>query len=224
MKLKKTIILTLLFLLGGSVYSQNTDTMKNELDSVSYALGMSIANNLKQNGIDSVNSEVLASAVKTVMANQKPDLGQKEANDIINKHIQEKQKEKLKEQTAAGDKFLKENAIKEGVITTESGLQYKVVEMGDGPKPTDGQQVTVHYRGSLVDGTVFDESYKRGQPSSFGVNQVIPGWTEGLKLMPVGSTFEFYIPQELGYGARGAGAAIPPFSTLIFNVELIAVQ
>jgi FKBP-type peptidyl-prolyl cis-trans isomerase FklB len=224
MKDTRAVILVLLVFLVNSVNAQNSDTMKNELDSVSYALGMSIANNLKQNGIDSVNSEVLASAVKTVMANQKPDLGQKEANDIINNHIQEKQKAKLKEQTVAGDKFLEENAKKDGVITTESGLQYRVVEMGDGPKPTDGQQVTVHYRGSLIDGTVFDESYKRGQPSSFGVNQVIPGWTEGLKLMPVGSTFEFFIPQELGYGARGAGAAIPPFSTLIFTVELIAVQ
>ena len=121
-----------------------------------------------------------------------------------------------------GEKFLAENAIKEGVITTESGLQYEVIKMGKGKKPAATDKVRVHYHGTLIDGTVFDSSVERGEPTEFGLNQVIAGWTEGLQLMPVGSKFRFYIPQELGYGSRNAGS-IPPYSTLIFEVELIKI-
>ena len=124
---------------------------------------------------------------------------------------------------AAGKKFLEENKLKEGVITTESGLQYEVIKMGKGAKPTATDKVKVHYHGTLTDGTVFDSSVDRGEPITFALNQVIPGWTEGVQLMPVGSKFRFYIPQELGYGARQAGS-IPPYSTLIFEVELLGIE
>ena len=122
-----------------------------------------------------------------------------------------------------GEKFLAENALKEGVTTTESGLQYEVIKMGRGKKPAATDKVKVHYHGTLIDGTVFDSSVERGEPTSFGLNQVIKGWTEGLQLMPVGSKFRFYIPQELGYGAQAAGS-IPPYSTLIFEVELLSIE
>jgi FKBP-type peptidyl-prolyl cis-trans isomerase FklB len=122
-----------------------------------------------------------------------------------------------------GEKFLAENALKEGVTTTESGLQYEVIKMGKGKKPAATDRVKVHYHGTLTDGTVFDSSVDRGEPTSFGLNQVIKGWTEGLQLMPVGSKFRFYIPQELGYGAQAAGS-IPPYSTLIFEVELLGIE
>ena len=122
-----------------------------------------------------------------------------------------------------GEKFLAENALKEGVTVTESGLQYEVIKMGRGKKPTAADNVKVHYHGTLIDGTVFDSSVDRGEPITFGLNQVIAGWTEGVQLLPVGSKFRFYIPQELGYGAQNAGS-IPPYSTLIFEVELLGIE
>mgnify|MGYP003556492171 FL=1 len=122
-----------------------------------------------------------------------------------------------------GEKFLADNALKEGVTTTESGLQYEVLKMGKGKKPAATDRVKVHYHGTLIDGTVFDSSVDRGEPIVFGLNQVIKGWTEGVQLMPVGSKFRFYIPQELGYGAQNAGS-IPPYSTLIFEVELLGIE
>jgi FKBP-type peptidyl-prolyl cis-trans isomerase len=125
---------------------------------------------------------------------------------------------------AKGEAYLAENAKKEGVQITESGLQYTVITPADGAKPTETDQVTVHYRGTLIDGTEFDSSYTRGEPATFGLNQVIPGWTEGLQLMTVGSKYQFVIPQNLGYGDRGAGGAIGPFETLIFDVELIEIK
>lgn len=123
----------------------------------------------------------------------------------------------------AGKQFLAANAQKPGVITTPSGLQYKVIVQGDGPKPTANSEVEVHYKGTLIDGTVFDSSYDRGESISFFLNQVIAGWTEGVQLMPTGSKYELYIPYELGYGARGAGGVIPPYATLIFEVELLKI-
>jgi FKBP-type peptidyl-prolyl cis-trans isomerase len=136
---------------------------------------------------------------------------------------QAKAEREASENITAGEAFLAENASKEGVMVTESGLQYKVITEGSGPKPQATDQVTVHYRGTLLDGTEFDSSYSRGEPATFGLNQVIPGWTEGVQLMNVGSKYEFYIPANLAYGERGAGASIGPNSTLIFEVELISI-
>jgi FKBP-type peptidyl-prolyl cis-trans isomerase FklB len=130
---------------------------------------------------------------------------------------------KFGDSRAAGEAFLAENAKKDGVTTTSSGLQYEVIKMGKGKKPTAKNQVKVHYHGTLIDGTIFDSSVERGEPDIFPLAQVIPGWTEGLQLMPVGSKFKFYIPQQLGYGAQQAGQ-IPPYSTLIFEVELLGIE
>ena len=138
--------------------------------------------------------------------------------------LQDKLKAMLQSKTEEQEKFLQDNVAKEGVITLPSGLQYLVLKAGDGEKPGARTMVTVHYEGSLIDGKVFDSSYKRGNPATFGVHQVIPGWTEALQLMPVGSKWRLFIPSSLGYGARGAGGSIPPHATLIFDVELLGMR
>ena len=138
--------------------------------------------------------------------------------------LQDKLKAMLQSKTEEQEKYLQDNAAKEGVITLPSGLQYLVLKAGDGEKPGARTMVTVHYEGSLIDGKVFDSSYKRGNPATFGVHQVIPGWTEALQLMPVGSKWRLFIPSSLGYGARGAGGSIPPHATLIFDVELLSMR
>jgi FKBP-type peptidyl-prolyl cis-trans isomerase FklB len=138
--------------------------------------------------------------------------------------LQEKLKAMLHAQTEEQEKFLQDNATKEGVITLPSGLQHLVLKSGDGEKPGARTMVTVHYEGSLINGKIFDSSYKRGAPATFGVHQVIPGWTEALQLMPVGSKWRLFIPSSLGYGARGAGGSIPPHATLIFDVELLSMR
>lgn len=138
--------------------------------------------------------------------------------------LQDKLREMMGQKSEAGKQFLADNATRESVTTTPSGLQYEVLEAGEGPKPGPGSRVTVHYEGRLTDGSVFDSSYKRNSPATFGVNQVIPGWTEALQLMPQGSKWRLFIPHEIGYGARGAGGAIPPYATLIFDVELLGIQ
>jgi FKBP-type peptidyl-prolyl cis-trans isomerase FklB len=137
--------------------------------------------------------------------------------------LQEKLRQLLGQKTESNQKFLDENAAREGVTTLPSGLQYEVLQEGSGPKPDASSRVTVHYEGRLTDGKVFDSSYKRNQPATFGVRQVIPGWTEALQLMPVGSKWRLFIPSELGYGARGAGSSIPPHSVLVFDVELLGI-
>jgi FKBP-type peptidyl-prolyl cis-trans isomerase FklB len=138
--------------------------------------------------------------------------------------LQDKLKAMLQSKTEEQEKYLQDNAAKEGVITLPSGLQYLVLKAGDGEKPGARTMVTVHYEGSLIDGKIFDSSYKRGKPATFGVHQVIPGWTEALQLMPVGSKWRLFIPSSLGYGARGAGGSIPPHATLIFDVELLSMR
>ena len=138
--------------------------------------------------------------------------------------LQEKLKAMMQKNTEEQEKFLQDNAAKEGVVTLPSGLQYLILNNGNGEKPGPVTMVTVHYEGSLVNGKIFDSSYKRGQPATFGVHQVISGWTEALQLMPVGSKWRLFIPSSLGYGARGAGGAIPPHATLIFDVELLSMR
>ncbi len=197
-------------------------TLKTYKDSVSYAFGISIAENLKSQNIDNIEPLAVAKAFDDFNKSQNT-MNAEQANTIIQKFFDDKEAENHKEIVAEGEKFLAENAKKDGVKKTASGLQYKVLQTGNGAIPAASDKVKVHYKGTLINGTTFDSSYDRGQPAVFGVTQVIKGWTEALQLMPVGSKWELYIPYDLAYGSRGAGADIKPFSTLIFEVELLEI-
>lgn len=200
------------------------------MDKVSYALGIGIGRQLSQMGAADLNIDDFAQAIKDVIAGDLK-LGDAEAQQIVQEFFakqEEKQKAEAAEKGKAakqdGEKFLAENGKKEGVITTASGLQYQVLREGNGLSPKATDTVECHYEGTLIDGTKFDSSYDRGQTATFPLNQVIAGWTEGLQLMKEGGKYRFFIPYELGYGERGAGASIPPFSTLVFDVELVSVK
>lgn len=200
------------------------------MDKVSYALGIGIGRQLSQMGAADLNIDDFAQAIKDVIAGDLK-LGDAEAQQIVQEFFakqEEKQKAEAAEKGKAakqdGEKFLAENGKKEGVITTTSGLQYQVLREGNGQSPKATDTVECHYEGTLIDGTKFDSSYDRGQTATFPLNQVIAGWTEGLQLMKEGGKYRFFIPYELGYGERGAGASIPPFSTLVFDVELVSVK
>ena len=200
------------------------------MDKVSYALGIGIGRQLSQMGVADLNIDDFAQAIKDVIAGDLK-LGDAEAQQIVQEFFakqEEKQKAEAAEKGKAakqdGEKFLAENGKKEGVITTASGLQYQVLREGNGQSPKATDTVECHYEGTLIDGTKFDSSYDRGQTATFPLNQVIAGWTEGLQLMKEGGKYRFFIPYELGYGERGAGASIPPFSTLVFDVELVSVK
>lgn len=200
------------------------------MDKVSYALGIGIGRQLSQMGAADLNIDDFAQAIKDVIAGDLK-LGDAEAQQIVQEFFakqEEKQKAEAAEKGKAakqdGEKFLAENGRKEGVITTASGLQYQVLREGNGQSPKATDTVECHYEGTLIDGTKFDSSYDRGQTATFPLNQVIAGWTEGLQLMKEGGKYRFFIPYELGYGERGAGASIPPFSTLVFDVELVSVK
>jgi len=196
----------------------------NEHQRASYGLGVIMASNLKNQGGDSLDVDVLAQGVKDYYENKTLKISQQECMPIVQAYMQEASEKKGDMAKKENQLFLERNKAAEGVKVTASGLQYKVVKSGSGKAPVASDNVTVHYIGTLTDGTEFDSSVRRGQPASFGLGQVIRGWTEGLQLMKEGDKFIFYIPQELGYGERGAGAQIPPFSTLIFEVELIKVN
>lgn len=194
------------------------------MDKLSYAWGLAMGSQLKGMGVDSLNVEDYAEAVKAVYEGKELAISPEDAQKLIQEYLGGLQEKAMKQAREAGEKFLEENGKKEGVHTTSTGLQYVIEKEGTGksPKPTD--QVTVHYTGRLLDGHVFDSSVTRGEPATFPLNQVIPGWTEGLQLMKEGGKFTFFIPSDLAYGARGAGRDIPPHSTLIFEVELIKVN
>lgn len=197
-----------------------TDTLKK----VSYGLGTLVATNLKSQGGESLDLEAMKKGIEDVFLNKTLKLDQQASMSIVQAYMQqamEKKNEKLK---ADGKAFLEENKKKEGVQTTASGLQYKVITQGKGKQPAATSNVTVHYTGKLIDGTVFDSSVERNEPATFAVNQVIPGWTEALQLMHEGDKWMLYIPYDLAYGERGAGGQIPPFAPLIFEVELIKVN
>ena len=184
------------------------------MDKVSYALGIGIGRQLASIGAGTLNIDDFAQAVKDAIAG-KVQLDEREAQELVQNFFAEQE---------AGERFLAENGKKEGIITTKSGLQYQVLREGNGKSPKATDQVECHYEGTLIDGTKFDSSYDRGQTATFPLNQVIAGWTEGLQLMTEGAKYRFFIPYQLGYGERGAGASIPPFSALIFDVELVAVK
>lgn len=195
------------------------------MNKISYALGLGIAHQLKSMGIEDFSVEDFSQSVSDVLADKTPAMTNREAQELLNDYFQNKQKEEAEKAIAEGKVFLEANGKREGVTTTKSGLQYEVLTPGKGersPKATD--TVVCHYEGRLVSGKVFDSSYERNQPAEFGLNQVIPGWTEGLQLMSEGAKFRFYIPYLLGYGEQGAGPSIPPYSTLVFDVELISVK
>lgn len=190
--------------------------MQNQKEQLSYALGMALLSNLQQQNFVDVDYDVLAQAMKDTAANA-PKMTGEQANQAIASY----QQNLNKQLAVVGEEFLAENAKRDDVTVTSSGLQYRVMRRGEGiGRPTATSTVTVHYEGRLIDGQVFDSSYQRGEKISFGLNQVIKGWTEGVQLMRVGDKFEFYVPYQLGYGERGAGGSIPPYAALIFVVEL----
>ncbi|NJN47239.1 MAG: FKBP-type peptidyl-prolyl cis-trans isomerase [Candidatus Competibacteraceae bacterium] len=212
--------------MGSAVLAQELDTEQKKL---SYVIGMEIGSSLKSGGAD-VDFAVLSRAIEDTLTGKEPLLTAEEAQTIKQAYFQQIQEKRSAEAKVAGEKnraegdaFLAKNKDAEGVVTTDSGLQYQVVKEGEGAKPTATDQVTVNYKGTLIDGTEFDSSYKRGQPATFPVTGVIPGWTEALQLMPVGSTYRLFIPSELAYGERGAGGAIGPNAVLIFDVELMEI-
>jgi FKBP-type peptidyl-prolyl cis-trans isomerase FklB len=200
----------------------------------SYALGMNIGNglggNLKKQGVE-VDWTIVARGLKDAVAGGKTQLTEEQAQAVLKEvqtEVQKQQQEKTKaaadKNKSEGDAFLAANKSKEGIVTLPDGLQYKILTAGTGPKPTATDSVVCNYRGTLINGTEFDSSYKRGQPATFGVGQVIKGWTEALQLMPVGSKWQLFIPSNLAYGPRGAGAEIGPDATLVFEVELLSIQ
>lgn len=197
--------------------------MKNATDSVSYAIGMSLASFYKEQGITNVNPSLVTRALNDAMKGQKTLLTEEQMNMSISNYLQQLKKEKAAAAKKAGEEFLAANKTKPGVVTLPSGLQYLVVTEGTGPKPTLTDKVKCHYHGTLIDGTVFDSSVDRGQPIDFPVNGVIRGWVEALQLMPAGSKWKLFIPSDLAYGDNQAGAKIAPGSTLIFDVELIEI-
>ena len=195
-----------------------------QMDSLSYSLGVLLAENLKQQGFDKLDEASLTTAIKDVMSGKETQISVQEANGLVQQYMQKKQESKFADAKQAGEKFLKENAQREEVTVLPSGLQYEVLEPGSGEKPSAESKVKVHYHGTLIDGTVFDSSVERGEPATFGVNQVISGWTEALQLMPEGAKWKLYIPADLAYGERGAGQKIGPYATLIFEVELLEIM
>lgn len=193
------------------------------MEKLSYALGMVIGHNLKNMSVNEINATDFAVAVSDVLAGKTTQLNDAEAQQIVNTFIQKQQEEMGKAVREDGERFLAENAKKEGVTVLPSGLQYTVIKEGNGAKPLATDRVKCHYEGTLPNGTVFDSSYKRGEPAVFPLNGVIAGWTEGVQLMNEGAKYRFFIPYHLAYGERGAGQAIPPYAALVFDVELIEV-
>ena len=193
------------------------------MEDISYALGLSMANNFLGTGIRELNVEKFAKAMNDVFGNKQPEMSYEEAKQIMNNYFSKLQQEADIINKKAGEEFLSVNKGKAGIVTTPSGLQYEVLQAGTGDKPKATDTVRCHYEGRLINGNVFDSSYRRNQPADFPVNQVIPGWVEALQLMPVGSKWRLFIPSGLGYGEHGAGDIIGPNSALVFDVELLEI-
>jgi len=193
------------------------------MDKFSYSLGLGIGQNLVSLGANNINVDDFAQAIRDVLENRKTVISHVEARDIVNKFFKEKTEQANAMNIQQGKTFLEENKKRANVVTLKSGLQYEILTKGNGKSPSATDRVQCHYEGTLIDGTLFDSSIKRGQPAVFGVNQVISGWTEALQLMKEGDKWRLYIPYNLAYGEQGAGDSIPPFCTLVFEVELIKV-
>ena len=225
MILKKILIVLLLAVLVASTVSA-ADKFKSKQEEVGYAIGMNIGTSMRMQKLD-IDADQLAAGIKAAFKGDKTTLSEAEMQQILTAFQQEIQQSQMSKAAAAveeGKKFLAENGKKSGVVTLESGLQYKEIKAGSGAKPTAASTVKVNYRGTLVDGSEFDSSYSRGEPATFPVSQVIKGWTEALQLMEVGSKWELVVPAELAYGERSPGPTIPANSTLIFEVELLEIM
>ena len=227
--MKRFITLGLVAVLPLASMTALAEKPQTEAQKLGYIIGMDIGASLKQQG-STIDLDSMFDAIRATYNGETPELSPEEAATIRETFIAQRRaaaesdrQKQAAANAAEGDAFLLENRNKEGVMVTESGLQYKVLEMGDGPKPSATDTVTVHYQGTLLNGEEFDSSYARGEPISFELNQVIPGWTEGVQLMPVGSKFIFYIPADLAYGAAGGGP-IGPNATLVFQVELLGIN
>jgi FKBP-type peptidyl-prolyl cis-trans isomerase FklB len=229
--MKKLIAIALVLLIFGSmVIAQKKGTPKTKKEKISYSIGVNIGKNMKTQGMD-LDQGLLTQGIKDGLNSSKTAMSEKDIEATMTTFQQEmmgkmqtKQKVVGEKNAKEGEAFLAANKIKEGVVTLPSGLQYKILKSGDGSKPTKDQTVKCHYRGTLIDGTEFDSSYKRGEPTEFPVGQVIKGWTEALQLMPVGSKWQLFIPSDLAYGPNGAGQMIGPNATLIFDIELVSIK
>jgi FKBP-type peptidyl-prolyl cis-trans isomerase FklB len=229
--MKKLIVVALvLSILSSMVIAQKKETPKTKKEKISYSIGVNIGKNMKTQGID-LDQGLLTQGIKDGLNNSKTAMSDKDMEAAMTSFQQEmmgkmqaKQKVVGEKNVKEGEAFLAANKKKEGVVTLSSGLQYKILKSGDGPKPTKDQTVKCHYRGTLIDGTEFDSSYKRGEPTEFPIGQVIKGWTEALQLMPVGSKWQLFIPSDLAYGPEGRGQTIGPNATLIFDIELISIK
>jgi len=224
--MKNIIILSslILFIACKTEKTNKTANLITELDSVSYSLGVNIGENIKTQ-FEDINLDNFEAGIKDVLEKDvEAKISDNQAQAIIQSYFSKKQQKQSESVIEEGINFLRENGKREGVTTLPSGLQYEVINDGTGPKPTIEDNVTTHYHGTLIDGTVFDSSVDRGEPASFPVGGVIKGWTEALQLMAVGSKWKLYVPYDLAYGERGAGPQIGPYSTLIFEVELISIN
>jgi FKBP-type peptidyl-prolyl cis-trans isomerase len=217
-----TLIATASLLSCNGQRGKSSVKLKTDIDSVSYAIGLSLGDNFKKDKLDSINLDLVNAAIHAVMNGDSLAFDSHKAQSVIQTYFGAKQKREGAENLVKGNKFLEENAKKSGVKTLPDGLQYEVITEGTGPMPKDTDTVEVDYKGTLIDGTTFDSSIDRGQPAQFPVNHVIPGWTEALQMMKVGSKWKLYIPANLGYGEHGPGK-IPPNSVLIFEVNLIKI-
>lgn len=220
MRTLTTVIAIAGMLLSGSIQAQD---LKTQQDSISYSIGLLMAQSLKQQSIDNINTDLCAKAMNDVLTNAEPKISINLANKITQDYMKAQQAKKFEKNMAEGKKFLEDNGKRAGVTTLPSGLQYEIMKAGTGAKPAKTDRVKVHYHGTLTDGTVFDSSVDRGEPATFGVTQVIQGWVEALQLMPAGSKWKLFIPYNLAYGERGSPPKIGPYSTLVFEVELLEI-
>jgi FKBP-type peptidyl-prolyl cis-trans isomerase FklB len=223
MKSKFLFSIAIAIFFSFSAFTQKTAVLTNELDSLSYSLGLILGTSIEKAGITTINEKLLMQGISEVIGKKEQKITAEQANTIINTYLTKLNEKKAAANLVEGNKFLEENKKKEGVVTLPSGLQYKIIKEGEGASPTDTSMVTVHYTGTFIDGKVFDSSVERGQPATFPVNGVIEGWTEALKLMKPGCKWILYIPPQLAYGEYGAGT-IEPNSVLIFDVELLSVD
>lgn len=222
MRILEALTYTVFFIaMGLTVHAQNQEI---SMDSISRSLGKIMGSNLKTQGFDEINAKAFSEAMAQALEKTPSEAELQKANMVVSEYMTQKKESQYKDVKKKGQEFLAENAKRDEVKVTDTGLQYEIIEMGEGPIPQATDKVKVHYHGTLIDGTVFDSSVERGEPISFPVTGVIQGWQEALQMMPVGSKWKLYIPYDLAYGERGAGEDIKPYATLIFEVEMLGIE